>query len=891
VTGDDQRPRIAIVSREVWPFYEGGGIGRHVHGTAELLAGAADVTVVQPDMYRGTIASDDPRLPDGVRYAFAHEPTPEQVERFRSVYHAWSAAACEELRRLYPDGGPDLIESAEYTGEAAVTVQARRSGDPAFARTRVAIRFHGSDEIHRSLNGESSADPEGAAIVALERIALAGADVMLAPAGGATEAYERLYADTGLPPIRAARYPVTLEASPQPAAGGHPRPLRILHLGRLERRKGVEDLVRAAVSVDDDRFTVTLIGRDTPTGPGGGSMLEHLKRIAAGDPRIRFQTQVSHDRAMAAIVEHDVMAVVSRWEALANTVRESLALGRPVLANRVGALSEVVEEGVTGWFTDEPGPAALAIAIQRLLDDRAAVDELVGSTRVSDGLSKSVANDEAVRDMLDEATGERPAPPAELPDVGITIIARDGGGSVADTLGSLSRQTRPPDDVAIVCQGVHAARAATTFAAAHGAHVGREIAHGDLIALVEAGTELAPGYVERVARAAAADPGVECITTWSNAEDAGTARPFGVVPMLDRDDCIGEVLALRAPLAAEAVATLVSAEVAGAGPWLVGRQLLADRRRGVVVPEELVTARWEPGHGTSAERRSEVDATLVRKRLGIEHQAPTPALPRRRITEAAPVLSVLMAAYNAEDTIRASVETALGQAEERLEVIVVDDGSQVPVAEVLADLADPRLRIVRHAKNRGFPSARTTALGWARGEFVAQLDADDLWAPEYASTVLPAFEDPEVGLVYSNARILGHPDGLELYIPDASVHPMDRFPQFAEQNPVPSLTAAMRTEAVRAAGGYAWWMGPAIDYHLYGKLIMGGWRFAYVDRPLAWYRWPEPSRGMSYDHRRTQLAELRLWLAFALRHPRLPGPKRQVRVRLRREVERLRFPR
>jgi glycogen synthase len=891
VTADDQRPRIALVSREAWPFYEGGGIGRHVHGTAEQLAAVADVTVVQPDMYRGRLAPDDPRLIDGVRYAFAPEPAADQIARFGSVYHAWSAAACDELRRLYPDGGPDLVEFPEYTGEAAVTVQARRSGDPALARTRVALRFHGSDEIHRSLNGQSSEDLEGAAIVALERIALAGADVLLAPAGGGAEAYERLYADTGLPPIRAARFPATLEASPQPAAGGHPRPLRLLHLGRLERRKGVEDIVRAAVSLDDDRFTVTLIGRDTPTGPGGGAMLEHLQQIAAGDPRIRFHTQVSHDRAMAAVVEHDVMLVVSRWEALANTVREALALGRPVLANRVGALSEVVEEGVTGWFTEEPGPVALAAAIQRLLDDRVAVDELVGSTRVSDGLSKSVANDEAARDMLEEAGAPRPETPAELPSVGVTIIARDGGGSIADTLASLSAQTRPPDDVAIVCQGVHAARAASAFADAHGARVGRAIADGELIALVETGTRLAPRYVERVALAAATDPAVDCITTWSNAEDAGTGRPFGVVPMLERDDCVGEVLALRAPLAGDAVETLLSAEVAGAGPWLVGRRLLADRRRGVVVPEELVTARWEPGRGTPAARRNEVDAALLRKRLGIEHQAPAPALPRPTTTRAAPVLSVLMAAYDAEDTIRASVESALAQAEERLELIVVDDGSRVPVADVLADVRDQRLQIVRHARNRGFPAARNTALKRARGEFVAQLDADDLWAPEYATTVLPALEDPEVALVYSNARILGHPDGLELYIPDASVHPMDRFPKFAEQNPVPSLTATMRTEAVRAAGGYAWWMGPAIDYHLYGKLIMAGWRFAYVDRPLAWYRWPEPSRGMSYNRRRTQLAELRLWLAFALRHPRLPGPKRQVRVRLGREVQRLRFHR
>jgi glycosyltransferase involved in cell wall biosynthesis len=245
-----------------------------------------------------------------------------------------------------------------------------------------------------------------------------------------------------------------------------------------------------------------------------------------------------------------------------------------------------------------------------------------------------------------------------------------------------------------------------------------------------------------------------------------------------------------------------------------------------------------------------------------------------------------MAAFDAETTIEASVESALGQSEERLELIVIDDGSRVPVAELLAGVRDPRLRVVRHNRNRGLSAARNTGLRRALAPFVAQLDADDLWEREYAASVLPRFEDPTVGLVYTNASIIGHPSGQDTYIPDPSVHPMDRFPKFAEQNPVPSLTAAMRTEAVRGVRGYAGWLRAAMDYHLYAKLIMAGWRFAYIDRRLAHYRWPEPARGMSFDRRATELAELKFWLAFVARHPRVPGPRRQVRVRLGRELRR-----
>ncbi len=246
-----------------------------------------------------------------------------------------------------------------------------------------------------------------------------------------------------------------------------------------------------------------------------------------------------------------------------------------------------------------------------------------------------------------------------------------------------------------------------------------------------------------------------------------------------------------------------------------------------------------------------------------------------------------MAAYNAEDTVHASVVSVLAQKEERLELIVVDDASAEPVAEALADVRDERLRIVRRTANGGPSAARNTGLTLARASFVAQLDADDLWEPDYATTVLPRFDDPAVGLVYSNTRIIGHPTGQELYIQDSSVHPMDRFPKFAEQNPVPSPTATIRAEAIRAVGGWTGWLRIAQDYDLYARLIMAGWRFDYVDRPLASYRWPEPERGISYDRRATELEELKLWLRFVLRHPRVPGPRRQVRVRLGREAARL----
>ncbi len=247
----------------------------------------------------------------------------------------------------------------------------------------------------------------------------------------------------------------------------------------------------------------------------------------------------------------------------------------------------------------------------------------------------------------------------------------------------------------------------------------------------------------------------------------------------------------------------------------------------------------------------------------------------------APRASVMVPAYAAEATLRESVDSALAQTVEQVEVIVADDASPLPVSDALADVRDPRLRIVRRTRNGGTGQARNSALRLARAPVVCQLDADDLWEPDYLEAVLPAFEDPAVGLVYANTTILGHPTGHEDYIGDPSIHPRDRFPELLDANPIPCPTASMRTTAMRAIGGYSGWLKSVEDWNLYLRLAAAGWRFAYVDRRLARYRWPEPTRGKSYDTRGLEAGAIAALLDLAVRHPRTPGawPALYARVR------------
>ena len=103
----------------------------------------------------------------------------------------------------------------------------------------------------------------------------------------------------------------------------------------------------------------------------------------------------------------------------------------------------------------------------------------------------------------------------------------------------------------------------------------------------------------------------------------------------------------------------------------------------------------------------------------------------------APLVSVIVPAYNAGPFLAATLESVLDQTHRAFEVLVVDDGSTDETATIAAAYAvrDSRIRPLTQA-NAGVAAARNRGIAEARGEFIAPIDADDIWFPEFLEQVL-----------------------------------------------------------------------------------------------------------------------------------------------------------
>ena len=129
---------------------------------------------------------------------------------------------------------------------------------------------------------------------------------------------------------------------------------------------------------------------------------------------------------------------------------------------------------------------------------------------------------------------------------------------------------------------------------------------------------------------------------------------------------------------------------------------------------------------------------------GVEPSTPKP------FTATAPLLSVIIPTYNRAALLPNAVSSAALQTQDPAQIVVVDDGSTDETPSVLARLQG--VEWVSQA-NRGPSAARNGGMERARGGFIAFLDSDDAWDPEFLSTLVSLLrENQDVGFAFANWR-------------------------------------------------------------------------------------------------------------------------------------------
>lgn len=529
-------PQVALCSRELHPFV-GGGIAPILHGLAGVLQEAFDVTLLTTAAHRPRyeeLRREGPVFADGVRVVFVEEPPPEDgAGHFYSWLQAWSHRLYLALVETFPDGGPELVEFPDYLAEGFVTLQAKRTADHRLARARIAVRMHTSTEIVSVLNGHQGPELETQAIYDMERYCLANADCLLWPGGDVLGTYERFYGAGNLAP--AVEIPDAFLVEDEPAAPGpaHEGPLKLLYLGRMERRKGVQNLVRALAGLEEYEWRLTLLGGDTPTAPLGTSHRTYLEVMTAAEGRIEMPPPVQRHEVGRVIAEHDAVVLPSLWECWPNVAREALRHGRPLIATPVGGLVAFVRPGETGWLARDTGVDALSEVLEELAHEPERVRALANGPALAKVLAE-LTDPDMIRARYRELVAEPPPRPRRrfaAPLVSVVVPYFRLEAHVEETIASVADQTHRRIEVIVVNDGSLReqdallsdlpVRLVTQRNRGLGAarNLGFAVARGRYVLPLDADDTIDPVFVERCVTALEADDDLAYVGTWSRYVD------------------------------------------------------------------------------------------------------------------------------------------------------------------------------------------------------------------------------------------------------------------------------------------------------------------------------------------------------------------------------------
>lgn len=334
---------VCLISREFAPDTAFGGIATFSLDTALMLkAHGHDVTVISQSLGESRVFEYQ-----GVRVHKLRIPPPFGSYRFLpTLILGFNFVVLRELLRLHRQRPFDLIDAPDHLAEGLFA--------SLFTRIPVVTRLHTPFALIVALGLNNYS--KGLAywlIKAMERLALRSSRVLYAPCLDLVRRCDKLFS-IGHVPVRIFGYPLDLSVfSPRDATPSTGDNIRILFLGRLEQRKGIETMATAfpKVVAAHPNISLTLLGSDTPNIRNHASakaFLEQSFRQSGCLGKVRFSGHVPLTDLPTIFHEHDIVWVPSLYDNYPLTCLEAMACGKAVVVSDAGGLPEMVRHNETG---------------------------------------------------------------------------------------------------------------------------------------------------------------------------------------------------------------------------------------------------------------------------------------------------------------------------------------------------------------------------------------------------------------------------------------------------------------------------------------------------------------------------------------------------------------
>jgi D-inositol-3-phosphate glycosyltransferase len=379
--------RIAVLSTHTCPLaplggWETGGMNVYVRELGRALA-ARGVLVDIFTRRQTTDVADVVEYAPGARVVHLDAGPQRHVDKYDVLDYLPDFACGVQRWRALTGLSYDLIHSHYWLSGRLALLFGDRWNVP------VVSMFHTLAQLKNRV-AETAAEREQAVRFEIERRTMAGSDRVVAATDIDRTQIVRHYGQ--LAPIEVIPGGVDLELfRPRPrqaarhALGLSPHEKVLLFVGRIQRLKGLEVLLRASAQLRDLAPRVVVVGGQPATSHEAREItrLHNVSNRLGIQERVTFTGAVPHEQLATYYAAADVTVMPSSYESFGLVAVESLACATPVVATRVGGLTAIVKDGETGLLVPWRDPALFAERLRTLLGDDALRARMARQARAS----------------------------------------------------------------------------------------------------------------------------------------------------------------------------------------------------------------------------------------------------------------------------------------------------------------------------------------------------------------------------------------------------------------------------------------------------------------------------------------------------------------------------
>ena len=216
-----------------------------------------------------------------------------------------------------------------------------------------------------------------------------------------------------------------------------------------------------------------------------------------------------------------------------------------------------------------------------------------------------------------------------------------------------------------------------------------------------------------------------------------------------------------------------------------------------------------------------------------------------------PLVSIIMAAYNAADFIAEAIESVLNQTYKNIELIIVNDGSKDGTEQIVKNYLPSNKVKYLSQENAGQTVAKNNGIKNASGNIIGFCDADDYWHAEKLEKQLSIlFSDEKIGVVYSDIQAINqHGEKIKL-TEKLNGKQGNLLDDLLFDNFIPFGSAIFRIECINEHGGFNESYRMGIDWDLWLRFSTS-WKFGFSTEKLYFYREWEGQMSRNYNGRYT----------------------------------------